>query len=331
MTHLSVPPVWKQLLRKNFIDWKELVHFLELNTDQKQHILKQSHFPLNLPFRIANKIPKKTLEDPILKQFLPTIKELENHSNFVKTPVEDDKFRKESKLLQKYEGRVLLVTTSACAMHCRYCFRQNFDYDVENKSFQKEIALIAKDNSIHEVILSGGDPLSLNNQTLESLIAQLSAIPHLTRIRFHTRFPIGIPERIDEGFLAILRQIRQQVWFVIHCNHANELDEEILFALRKVQQTGAIVLNQAVLLKGINDDKKTLKELCEALVDHGIFPYYINQLDRVQGSAHFEVEEQKGLELIREIAKELPGYAVPSYVREIPGEPNKTPLSKFYK
>ena len=174
--------------------------------------------------------------------------------------------------------------------------------------------------------MSGGDPLSLDNGVLEELIKRLSDIPHVKKLRFHSRFPVGIPERIEEGFLKILRNTRLQVWFVVHINHAREIDVDLLSVLRKLQELRIPVLNQCVLLKGVNDSIEALSSLCSILVDNGILPYYLHQLDRVQGTAHFEVNEAEGRELIKKIAERLPGYAVPRYVREISGMPGKTPL-----
>lgn len=319
-------PLWKQILRQNFTSWEKLALFLELNNEQKELIHKNPKFSLNLPQRLASKIEKGNLEDPILLQFLPTIKEKIETLGFESDPVADQQFRCSEKLLRKYEGRVLLILSGACAMHCRFCFRQNFEYDVDSKSFDNEINYIANDPSINEVILSGGDPLSLNDNSLADLLRRLSNIKHVNRIRFHSRFPIGIPERIDESFLTIFDGIRPKVWFVIHCNHPAELDEEVLSRLQTLQQKGVILLSQSVLLKGVNDNAKTMKLLCEKLVDNGIFPYYLHQLDRVQGTSHFEVEEKKGLQLIEEISCQLSGYAIPKYVREISGQPSKTPI-----
>lgn len=318
--------VWRQIQRQNFTRIDPLADFLELSDGQRQQLLTKPRFVLNLPLRLAKKIAKGTLEDPILRQFVPLQDEMVRTPDFLEDPVGDKLFRLESKLLSKYEGRVLLVCTSACAMHCRYCFRQNFEYESQNKTFTKEIELIAKDPTIHEVILSGGDPLSLSDEVLEGLLHQLAGIPHINRIRFHTRFPIGIPERISPNFLNIIASIPKQIWFVIHANHPLELDADVIHHVKQLQRLGCTVLNQAVLLKGVNDELDVLKALCEKLVDHGILPYYLHQLDRVQGAAHFEVSEEKGRELIQELAKSLPGYAVPKYVREIAGEFSKTPL-----
>lgn len=323
---LSLAITWRDLLRKNFVQWEKLADFLELDKEQRERILKKTDFPLNLPLRLARKIKKSTLNDPILKQFLPSLDELEKSEGFVLDPVADSHSCKTDKLLHKYSGRVLLVCTSACAMHCRYCFRKNFNYDTTGSLFDAEISLIAQDPSIHEVILSGGDPLSLSDRVLSQLTQALGRIPHVKRIRFHTRFPIGIPERIDTQFLHLLSSIPCQVIFVIHSNHADELDEEVLGALQNIQKLGITVLNQSVLLRDVNDTVEVLETLCNKLVDHGIIPYYLHQLDRVSGASHFEVSPEKGLWLVAELSKRLSGYAVPKYVQEIAGEPNKINL-----
>lgn len=315
---------WKELLRQNFTHWEKLADFIELNQEQRLEILKKANFPLNIPLRLAQKVEKANLQDPILKQFLPIQQELESHAGFVKDPVEDQLFRIESKLLKKYAGRALLVCTSACAMNCRFCFRQNFDYEVEVKGYEKELNIIANDKTISEVILSGGDPLSLSDRVLGSLLSSLNDMSHVKRIRFHTRFPIGIPERIDEGFLKLIKDLQKQVWFVIHSNHPRELDSDVIHRLSGLRKAGTILLCQSVLLKGVNDDVDTLKELFLTLVDNGISPYYLHQLDRVSGVGHFEVPEEKGQQLVKELMTLLPGYAVPKYVREIAGQPNKT-------
>ncbi len=321
-------PIWKQVLRQNFIDISKLADFLLLNPEQRMDLLHRPRFVLNLPFRIAEKVPKGDINDPILKQFLPTNAEMSIDAGFLRDPVGDTNCLKSDKLLHKYFGRVLIVTTGACAMHCRYCFRQNFDYIVE-KGFKEELKLIAEDRSINEVILSGGDPLSLDDRTLGDLLKQIELISHVKKVRFHTRFPIGIPERIDESFLSLLANSRLQFWFVIHVNHPREFDEEIFAALKAVQRLGIPVLSQSVLLRGVNDSFGVLKELFETMIDRGIIPYYLNQLDRVQGASHFEVPEEEGKKLMADLAAVLPGYAIPRYIREIPGMPGKTPIDLF--
>jgi EF-P beta-lysylation protein EpmB len=316
--------LWKQVLRTNFFDSAKLANYLELSEEQRKLIATNSRFPLNLPLRLAQKVEKGNLDDPILKQFLPVTNEYETSKDFLPDPVGDNLCRKEAKLLQKYHGRVLLLCTSACAMNCRFCFRQHFDYDVKDKSFDEELAFIAADDTINEVILSGGDPLSLDDRILSHLLQGIAEIPHVHKVRFHTRFPIGIPERIDASFLSMLREVPFQVWFVIQSNHARELDQDILNALKSIQKLGIPVLNHTVLLRGVNDDVDVLAALFERLVDHGIFPYYLNHLDRVQGAAHFDVPEAEGISLIEKLSARLPGYAVPKYIKEIPGAAGKT-------
>jgi EF-P beta-lysylation protein EpmB len=324
-------PAWKRILRKNFTKINELIDFLELNQEQKECVEKKAKFALNVPLRFAEKMKKSTLDDPLVRQFLPSINESSLEPGFEVDPVGDSCAQVSSKLLHKYQGRVLLLTTGACAVHCRYCFRQNFNYEAENKSFHEEIAMIAADPSIHEVILSGGDPLSLSESVLEPLLNSLDGLDHIKRIRFHTRLPIGIPERINAPFLAMISKLKKQIWFIVHVNHPLELDQDVLLSLKSLQKLGCIVLNQSVLLQGVNDDLATLRELCELLVDNGILPYYLHQLDRVKGSRHFEVEEERGRTLIQELSKVLPGYAIPKYVREIAGEPGKTPILEGLK
>ncbi len=306
--------------------WQKLADFLELSEIDRAKIDHKPGFALNLPKRLADKIQKGNIQDPILRQFLPTLAEKIETTSFVQDPTGDMTFCKSTKLLQKYRGRALLICTSACAMHCRYCFRQNFDYDTQGAIFDKEIEMIAQDDSLKEIILSGGDPLSLSNEVLKDMFERLCEIPHIRRIRFHSRFPIGIPERIDQGLLDVLKVISKQVWFIVHVNHERELDGDVLHSLEQIRKLGIVVMNQSVLLQGVNDNLDALKALSEKLVDNGIVPYYLHQLDRVAGTAHFEVPIEKGKHLIEELRKQLSGYAVPMYVSEIAGEMSKSPL-----
>lgn len=318
--------LWRQIQKKNFTSWPNLANFLEL--DLTQFAIPKSDFPLNVPLRLAQKMQKNNLQDPILRQFLPSDDEANRSSSFIFDPVGDEVSRKNSRILHKYHGRVLLICTQACAMHCRYCFRQHFDYaSGQDLDFVQAIQYICQDSTIREVILSGGDPLSLSNERLAGLLGQLQNIPHIKKIRFHTRFPIGIPERIDAEFLAILSNCKCQIFFVIHCNHPLELDNDIFSALKSVQKLGIPVLNQTVLLKGINDCHITMIELCHLLTDHGILPYYLHQLDRVAGAERFETSVVYGLELIKELQCHLPGYGIPKYVQEIAGTKNKTHIT----
>jgi EF-P beta-lysylation protein EpmB len=316
--------LWRKILRENITSLPELCNFLELDEMQSSELEQNTSFRLNLPSRLAKKIQKRTLEDPILRQFVPFKVEKNMVNAFHRDPVGDCQAARTPKFLQKYSGRALLLVTGACAMHCRYCFRQKYAYTPLQEGFAKEIAWIQKDGSIKEIILSGGDPLSLGNESLQALISALAEIQHIKRIRFHTRFPIGIPERIDAGFLAILEKCTKQIWFVIHCNHVIELDSDVLDALKKIQKLGIPVLNQWVLLRGVNDSVEELETLCEKLIDYGIFPYYLHQLDKVEGAAHFEVAKENGKLLIQELQKRMAGYGVPKYVQEVPLELSKT-------
>lgn len=317
---------WRQIQKTNISSIDELFKYLELDEINQQKIRRNSNFVLNLPIRIANKIKKNDLTDPLLRQFVPLIEEGKKTLGFVFDPVGDQKAQVSPSLLHKYQGRALLITTSACAMHCRYCFRQNYPYSSQDKTFQKEIEIIQNDAAIEELILSGGDPLSLSNSILEDLLVKLQKIPHLKRIRFHSRFIIGIPERVDEEFLNILKRFSFQYWFVVHVNHPLELDEDVLGALSKLQQLGIPILNQAVLLKGVNDQENILEQLFQKLANHGVYAYYLHQLDKIQGGAHFEVTEERGRELIKYLETRLPGYAVPKYVREVTGYPSKATI-----
>ena len=314
--------VWRTIQKNNFRDLKTLADFLHLDISC---FSKEIRFPLNLPRRLAEKIEKGKLDDPLLKQFVPLPQEHKSFLDFVQDPLQETLFCKTSKLLQKYSGRALLLTTSACAMHCRFCFRQNFDY-AEKSLFKEELEQIKSDTTLREIILSGGDPLSLSDDDLRLLIHNLEEIDHIKIIRFHSRFPIGIPERISSEFLKLLGQCSKQIVFVLHANHPKEFDEEIFSALKSIQKLGIPILLQSVLLQGINDEGAILKQLFENCIYYGIIPYYLHQLDKVRGAAHFEVPEEKGKKLLEELRKSLPGYALPLFVREIPKESSKTLL-----
>lgn len=318
---------WRRIQLQNFTSWDKLALYLDWEEKDKELVLKKAKFPLNLPLRLAEKAEKRSLEDPILKQFLPSLEELVIHPDFFADPVQDVTFRKKSsKILQKYQGRALLLVSSACAMHCRYCFRKNFDYEVKRKDFIEELELIRQDPSLKEIILSGGDPLSLSDEELSKLLSSLGQIEHIKRIRFHTRFPIGIPERINASFLQILSENPKQIIFILHVNHKKELDSSIFSAMKQIQKLGIPVLTHTVLLKGINDQVTSLQELFEALSDQGMIPYYLFQLDRVQGASHFEVSEEDGKKLMKELSTRLSGYSLPKYAKELPGKPSKTPI-----
>lgn len=324
-------PLWRTIQKNNFIHGEALADYLELSEENRKKILFSPRFSLNLPRRLAAKITKNKIDDPIFRQFVPLLEETAKVDGYLQEPLQDTRFRKTEKLIQKYQGRALLIATSACAMHCRFCFRQNFPYETKTASFAKELDHLARDASLSEVILSGGDPLSLSDAALSSLLQSLNGIPHLRRIRFHSRFPIGIPERVDENFLTLLAASQKQIFFVLHCNHPIELDSDVLASMRRLQKLGIPVLNQSVLLRGVNDDPDTLLALSELLINHGIVPYYLHALDPIEGGAHFDIPASRGKELIRSLQEQCSGFAVPRFVREIPGEPGKTNLLFYTK
>ena len=266
---------WRMEQRRGFNDIGVIADFLELSGKQRERLLVRKDFPLHLPRRIAKKMPKGCLDGPLALQFLPL--DLEGHGGGSLDPVGDIAAKKCDTLLHKYEGRALLLTTGACAMHCRYCFRQNYPYA---QGLDTAIALIGKDPSIREVILSGGDPLSLSDRSLKDIILKLEAIDHVEIVRFHTRFLIGIPERVTDGFLQILRKTSLQVVFILHVNCVEEIDEEIFDALHKIQVLGIPVLTQTVLLNNVNNSKQALYDLFWKLASRGVIPYYLHQFDQ---------------------------------------------------
>jgi EF-P beta-lysylation protein EpmB len=249
---------------------------------------------------------------------------------YVADPVGDDLAVRQPGLLHKYEGRALLIVTGACAVHCRYCFRRHFPYSGLPRSLEDWLPAleeIASDGTLREIILSGGDPLTLVDAALVEVIQRLESIAHLRRLRIHTRLPIVIPERVTDTFIDLLRGGRLTPIVVVHTNHANELDAKVAAALAKLSDAGIVLLNQAVLLAGVNDSADAQFALCERLVDWRVLPYYLHQLDPVLGAAHFAVPVAVGRRIMEELRSRLPGYAVPRYVQEIAGFGSKTVLN----
>jgi L-lysine 2,3-aminomutase len=287
-------------------------------------------FALRVPAPFLARIKPGDPDDPLLKQVLPVAAELDERAGYVADPLEESAARRAPGLLQKYSGRALLITTAACAVHCRYCFRREYPYADETADdggrWTAALAEIAGDASIEEVILSGGDPLSLSDARLRQITDALAAMPHVARVRVHTRQPVVLPARVDSGLCEWLASIRQPVVFVLHVNHPNEIDADVRAACARLRAAGVSLLNQSVLLAGVNDDVETLKRLSGALMDAGVLPYYLHLPDRVRGTAHFDVDEHRAKELVATLAKQLSGYLVPRLVREVPGAPSKTPV-----
>jgi EF-P beta-lysylation protein EpmB len=269
--------------------------------------------------------------DPLLRQVLPLIEETEQYDGYVADPLAERDYTRAPNLLQKYAGRALLITTQACAIHCRYCFRREFPYTEQQEEpgaarWTAALAAIADDSSIEEVILSGGDPLSLSDARLTQLTDALQEIPHVRRLRVHTRQPVVLPSRVDDGLLAWLRTLRLPAVMVLHINHANEIDDEVRASCARLRGAGVTLLNQSVLLRGVNDQVDILMALSRALFDAGVVPYYLHLPDRVRGTAHFDVSEARAGELVAALTARLSGYLVPRLVREVPGAPSKVQL-----
>ena len=321
---------WRKALSQAVRDPAELLELLVLPPELLPAAQQAAaQFPLRVPRSFVARMQKGNPADPLLRQVLPLGEELVTTDGFTTDPVGDRDAMVIPGLLHKYSGRVLLVTTAACGIHCRYCFRRHFPYQQANAAamdWQPALDYIAADPSIHEVILSGGDPLSLSDQRLARLVKQLAAIPHLKRLRLHTRQVIVLPERVDAELLDWLKACHLQTVMVVHTNHANEIDHEVTNALRRLQQTGVTLLNQAVLLKGVNDEVQALAALSERLFAAQVLPYYLHQLDRVHGARHFEVSDAMAVELVQALRTRLPGYLVPRLVREEAGKLAKFPL-----
>lgn len=284
-------------------------------------------FPLMVPRSFLARMTAGDLDDPLLRQILPLDDELQPVEGFVGDAVSDASFRTAPGLLHKYHGRALMIAAGNCAVNCRYCFRRHYPYGDEPRrldDWEPALKQLRADSSISELLLSGGDPLMLTDARLGELIARLEAVPHLRRLRVHTRLPIVLPDRVTDVLLDLLTQSRLTPIVVVHSNHAAEVRADCEAALRRLVRAGITVLNQAVLLRRVNDSVESLADLSESLINVGVIPYYLHQLDRVAGTAHFEVEPEVGRQLIAELRTRLPGYAVPRYVQEIAGEAHKT-------
>jgi EF-P beta-lysylation protein EpmB len=269
-------------------------------------------------------------KDPLLLQVIPSPAEQEDVAGFVADPCGDIDARQEPGLIHKYQGRVLLITTGICAIHCRYCFRRHYPYQTEPagiEAFEPALDAIAADPALREVILSGGDPLTRTDAWLGQLAQRLANIPHLETLRIHTRLPVVLPDRVNDELITWLTSSRLTPVVVLHANHPAELVGDCVGAIGRLRDAGILLLNQSVLLAEINDEASVLAELSRRLVSLGVLPYYLHQLDRVRGSSSFEVSEEKGRSILAELRRQLPGYMIPKYVRESPGSPHKIPIA----
>lgn len=327
------PTAWQQALRDSISDPQELADCLGLGGQWVEPARRAAaRFPLQVTRSYLARMRHGDAHDPLLRQVLPLDAELLDTPGYVMDPVRDLETLTGPGVLQKYHGRALLVATGACAIHCRYCFRREFPYGAQHAgrhAFAIALEAIRADSSIAEVLLSGGDPLTLNDRRLAELLAGLEAIPHVRRIRVHTRLPVVLPERIDARFMAAWNSLqRVQRIMVIHANHPQELRAatDVQAAIDTLKQSGTTLLNQSVLLRGVNDSSTVLEELSVELFESGVLPYYLHVLDPVRGAAHFDVPENTARRLHAELTNRLPGYLVPKLVREVPGAASKTML-----
>ncbi|MDG4595085.1 MAG: EF-P beta-lysylation protein EpmB [Candidatus Contendobacter sp.] len=323
-------PRWQRELAQAITDPAELLGELELEPALLPAArAAAARFPLRVPRGFVRRMVRGDPNDPLLRQILPLGMELETAPGFVADPVGDRAAQAASGVLHKYHGRVLLIVTGACAVHCRYCFRREYPYtefQAGADDWRPALAYLAGDSNLREVILSGGDPLSLSDRRLSALLAALDRIPHLERLRIHSRQPIVLPERVDEGLLNALAGTRLRLVLVVHANHPREIDADVRAALARLAAAGVTLLNQSVLLRGVNDSVAVLAELSEALFAARVLPYYLHLLDPVRGAAHFDVNEIEASAIIKTLRRRLPGYLAPRLVREQPGQLAKTPV-----
>lgn len=323
------PPRWQILLSQAITEPAELLQELGLSSQLLPAALAASRsFRLRVPRGFVARMRRGDPHDPLLRQVLPLGEETRAYEGYSTDPLQELDAMPVPGVLHKYQGRVLLTATGACAVHCRYCFRRHYPYADANPQREQRQTLdyLRSRAEIREVILSGGDPLTLGDNRLGRLVGAIEEIPHIRRLRIHSRVPVVLPERVDDDLLAWLRSTRLRVALVIHCNHANEIDASVEAAMRRLHGAGASLLNQSVLLRGVNDSTMVLTDLSERLFTAGVMPYYLHQLDPVQGAAHFSVPDDQAKSLVSQLANELPGYLVPRLVRELANQPAKTPL-----
>lgn len=324
-------PAWKAALRSAIRDVDVLCDRLGLDSGVRQAAhAARGLFPLLVTESFLARMQPGDPHDPLLAQVLPRGEEALPEPGYGADPVGESACSIAPGLLQKYHGRALLISTSACAVHCRYCFRRHFPYDEVRRPmgwWRPALARIAEDPSIEELILSGGDPLCLDDEVLARLVHEAEAIPHLRRLRLHTRLPVVLPERVDEPLCAWLAATRLQTAVVLHANHPAEIDAHVIAACRRLAAQGVVLLNQAVLLRGVNADAGVLADLSRAVFAAGVLPYYLHVLDRVAGAAHFAIDDDQARALVAALAATLPGYLVPRLVREELGATSKTAIT----
>jgi len=328
--HADLQTRWQKDLREVVTEPEMLLNMLDIAPDDyKQHFKARQLFPVRVPKPFIKRMKKGDINDPLLLQVMPLSEEFVVTEGFSQDPLQEHTSSVEG-LLHKYKSRVLMIVKPGCAINCRYCFRRHFPYQENSPNkqrWQQALHYIAKHKTISEVIFSGGDPLMASDEHLAWLIKQIEQIPHVKRLRIHTRLPVVIPNRITSNLVALLASTALKVTMVLHINHGNEISSDFVDALEPLLQARIPIFNQSVLLKGINDDANILIELSEVMYDAGIIPYYLHLFDQVQGAAHFDVSEKKAVCIAKEMLATLPGFLMPKLVREIAGETNKTPIN----
>lgn len=324
------PRSWKKTLAESVTDPAELLELLELPQSLLSGaVLGNQLFSMRIPRPFIDRMEKGNQYDPLLRQVLPLTEESETVAGYSLDPLSEQTQNPATGIIHKYQNRLLLIVSGACAVNCRFCFRRHFPYgdnQLGRESWKEAIEYIRTQKSIHEVILSGGDPLASTDSRLSKMVDELSKIPHVKTLRIHTRLPVVIPERITDELINWFSGSRLKPVMVIHCNHANEIDQSVREALQRLRAAGVTLLNQTVLLKGINDSVEALSDLSHALFNADVMPYYLHLLDPVQGAAHFDIKEEHAIELVNGLLKTCPGYLVPKLVREVAGEKSKTPI-----
>ncbi|MGQ4879571.1 EF-P beta-lysylation protein EpmB [Billgrantia sp. LNSP4103-1] len=327
---VTLQSAWQTQLSRAIRDPRELCRRLGLD-DAWLPGAEHGHrlFDVRVPEAFLSRMRYGDPGDPLLRQVLPLADEGEAVPGYTNDPLAEAEHTPGPGLIHKYAGRVLLIASPACAVNCRYCFRRHFPYGDNSPSraqWEQSLETLRSDSSIHEAILSGGDPLAASDRQLAWLVERLEAIPHLKRLRLHTRLPVVIPDRVDESLLGWLGATRLQKVVVLHINHAQEIDDAVIAACTRLKRAGVTLLNQSVLLRGVNDSVTALAELSERLLEADVLPYYLHVLDPVAGAAHFDVPDDEARELVAGLREVLPGFLMPRLVREIPGEASKTPL-----
>ena len=328
----SAPNDWRAQLRDVIRSPQALLERLGLEREWVPGA-RDGHelFAIRVPEAYASRIRANDPDDPLLRQVLPLDAETDVLDGYVTDPLEEAEHTPLPGLIHKYTNRVLLMASGGCAINCRYCFRRHFPYDDHQPSraqWQDILDYLRADERIHEVILSGGDPLVSPDKRLAWLVESLGEIPHLKRLRIHTRLPVVIPDRVNDELLGWLGATRLQKVLVIHTNHANELDDAVAAAMTRLKSAGVTLLNQGVILRGVNDSVEVQTALAERLFECGVLPYYLHAFDPVQGAAHFAVSDEEACNLMEALLEHLPGFLMPRLVREVPGRRSKTPLSK---